>query len=491
MKKTLNFVLAFFACCLLGIGSVKLYRIMRYHELPPDWQAIARWDLKGMYELIVENHPGIINQRDLSFVPNMQMHYDQALARIQDIKTKDGYRFLLEWFAHSFKDCHVWVKFDAKVQSEYVDWCGVIPLYKNGKYVVGYINSNWPVALPPVGAELIACDEKPVLKRMEEDIMAYANCLEHLEADKVKMAPRLLLDYGNPWCSRPAYATFDVNGKKSAYKLVWQNIAKAELTDKILSALGIKNDAAQCGFQQVANNGLWVSVPTFDPNADDVRRMQAMIERIGTFRNKSYVVFDIRGNGGGSDVYALNLLEQLYGKKYIRSVFDYYIEAFRVTEKNRLFFTELQQQHKGENALSDRLLASLVKLLESRAIDSLVILQDEENCRKHDDSAPLFTGKLFVVTDYACFSSSLNFMDMIKAIPGTIHIGLPTRADTKYCDIAFNELPSTSAKFFFPRAVVLNRKRPDNVPYIPDYRIDDIQNTDALQKWVVYHVKNH
>ncbi len=58
------------------------------------------------------------------------------------------------------------------------------------------------------------------------------------------------------------------------------------------------------------------------------------------------------------------------------------------------------------------------------------------------EPGPPFTGKLIVVTDAYCVSACLDFIDLVKSVPGALHVGETTSADTVYLDVAQTKLPS-------------------------------------------------
>jgi hypothetical protein len=103
-----------------------------------------------------------------------------------------------------------------------------------------------------------------------------------------------------------------------------------------------------------------------------------------------------------------------------------------------------------------------------------------------------FKGRVVLVTDQACVSACLDFVDMVKLIPGLLHVGEVTNGDTVYTQVtpqrenyAYEQLD-----FMVPIKKWNKRLRADNQPYVPDILYDgDMNNTEALQKWVLEQVK--
>ena len=96
-----------------------------------------------------------------------------------------------------------------------------------------------------------------------------------------------------------------------------------------------------------------------------------------------------------------------------------------------------------------------------------------------------FKGRLALVTDSFCASACLDFVGVVLAIPGVVHLGASTSGDTVYIDIGSQTLPS-GAQFWIPLKVWRGRARGNNQSYEPSFVFDgDINDTAAVQKWVL------
>lgn len=143
----------------------------------------------------------------------------------------------------------------------------------------------------------------------------------------------------------------------------------------------------------------------------------------------------------------------------------------------------------------EQFLARLKKALEA---DEQSLHQNETPIGYDGGGAPTdewkSTIKLVLITDKTCVSSCLDFVDSIKLIPNTLHLGEPTDADTAYTEIAF--MQSSYAKktfnFLVPVKKWNKRLREDNQPYIPDVIYEGDMNDDAaLQQWVLAQAEQH
>jgi hypothetical protein len=72
-----------------------------------------------------------------------------------------------------------------------------------------------------------------------------------------------------------------------------------------------------------------------------------------------------------------------------------------------------------------------------------------------------------LVTDEACASACLDFADLVRSVPGAVHLGRTTSADTVYIDTGWHKLPSGNL-LFLPLKVWRNRTRGNNEALVPD-----------------------
>jgi hypothetical protein len=100
-------------------------------------------------------------------------------------------------------------------------------------------------------------------------------------------------------------------------------------------------------------------------------------------------------------------------------------------------------------------------------------------------STQRFRGQLVVLTDEACFSACLDFVDVLLLVPGAIHVGRTTGADTRYMDVGYFRI-APQVVVQVPRKVWLGRPRGDNEPHVPAIVFDgDIGDDAAVRRWVL------
>jgi hypothetical protein len=68
-------------------------------------------------------------------------------------------------------------------------------------------------------------------------------------------------------------------------------------------------------------------------------------------------------------------------------------------------------------------------------------------------------------------SACLDFVDQIRLVPHSVHVGQTTSADTVYIDIGLSVLPSGN-RVVIPLKVWRNRLRGNNEPWTPQVKFD-------------------
>ena len=78
----------------------------------------------------------------------------------------------------------------------------------------------------------------------------------------------------------------------------------------------------------------------------------------------------------------------------------------------------------------------------------------------------------------------MDFVDMVRRVPGMLHVGRETSGDTNYLEIIRLPLPS-GATLVTPTKVWSGRTRGVNEPAKPHEEfLGDIRDTRELRKWL-------
>ena len=478
---------------------------MLQESAPPtsSWAQLAADDIEAIYEQMRDNHPGILNEEDPTFTNRLEKVKEQALAKATEVQNFEGYTHAMRYCATLFQDPHVRVT--PLTHRNTIQWPGIKIKHKDGNFFVSHVSDafDYPEQLK-IGARLVACDGVAVRKRLLRDIFPYNKGIPGLEAWEHFIAPKLLLDEGNPWVKRTAECVFEDEKKHQfTVPLSWKDTTLGEWQG--IAQPAIDNQTEPIYLRHLDNGGIWIRLKTFSPyNKQLIEVMRNVIDQASQIRNAPFVVFDIRGNGGGSYIWGDRLLSSLFGSEWRD-----HAQKNNATGKGMLkrcspaniaglscmidSIKDIMGTSSREYAMIQHYLSNLGKN-SAAATDHNKLLHEEDLGKivaqwwPENEQPAEVNATIFVVTDYHAMSASLYFMDSILSIPDVIHVGLPTLGDTPYTDLRFATLPSGIMELSIPTGINCNmpqNRRGWNQAYTPRYRYDgDINDTAELQKWV-------
>lgn len=465
-------------------------------EIPNPWAEMAREDLAFIHDELAANHPGAIDAENEEFGLWLESGYREALEKTGEAESLDDVLAILRYYVAGFADGHTYLDLD--YGPRWMRWPGFVPAWSAGRYLVHRVASEWPGELPPEGAALVACDGRPIERLVEEDLLPYRDGRTMLEATFVAQTPWLFargLEKGLP---KPERCTFRADGETRQLDLVWRWHQARELEAWISEAA--QRATGEIGQEETAPGEHWIRLPTFQPRGNDAERMREIVDGMAELRDAERIVFDVRGNTGGSSVWGNEIVANLFGPEVLRWVECQHEGTgawaeWRVSEKNLARVIEVQPEI-GENfgqdspvfAVFSQLRGNLEKALEA---GETWVRQPEVPDEGGDLSCPetapesLVRARVVLLTDGACGSACLDFADELLLMPDAIHAGTPTGADTVYMEIRDVPLPSRLGRVSCAMKVYRNRSRGHNEPYVPAHRFDgDMTDTEALQEWV-------
>lgn len=236
--------------------------------------------------------------------------------------------------------------------------------------------------------------------------------------------------------------------------------------------------------------GLWISVETLDDRVPPViAEVHARAEEVKAAKR---IVIDVRGNGGGNselgDQLAAVLVSQRSMQASKRPILDGCGVSWRASPGNRATLESYRVRFaESSPALSEEIGKATkemeVALAEGRNFTAPIpeaCLQDREDVAPRPVVAP---GRLVVLTDEACFSSCLIFVDRLRRL-GAVQAGQPTREGNWYMEVRAEPLPSGLGSFRTMQKVAMEFPRKMG-PYQPAMRYDgDMADTAALERWL-------
>ena len=457
------------------------------------WPEVTKADLNFIYTVIKESHPGPVDSENKDFKTWLEKGRAEAESLAKETASYEGYEFAIKHYVENFNDGHLnfWVTYDREKDK----WPGFLVAYRQGKYIV-YETQKSKVKK---GDVLQSCDEKSIEQLLKENIYKFKGMPEP-KSKLYHFAPHLLVDKGNPFISLPKKCVF-VNNKKQTYavSIEYTKIVRKDIDEKIIQAQFGKK--VKFGFQKIAKGTYWISIPTFGPNKRQQKYLHTYIKKIRSLRKKAkIIVFDVRGNPGGSSKWGGLLLSALHGENNVEFVDNkLYSEVridWRVSQRNldavRKWPRLLSKQFGEDSESATWAKKFLMRFEEAFQTRKVFLTQDDKkNASEQKQNRTLklkniFQGQVYFLTDGRCGSACLDFADRALAFPSTTHIGLETGADTVYMEGNLLKTPSKLGGVFYPMKVWRNRVRGNRESYKPKHVWKgEIANTKALEKWIL------
>ena len=244
---------------------------------------------------------------------------------------------------------------------------------------------------------------------------------------------------------------------------------------------------------QKLNGCYWISIPTFYPSEEQKKALYKIIQLLPELREQT-VIFDLRGNRGGSFFWGRELIKALFGKEYtqqrLSKLYHQTFNHWRLSPGNlehvKVMISALKSQH-GETHSSIQWSENLYQELEKALNHGDAFYVEAFNKKTFSSIAtnPV-KGKIIAIIDRNCYSATLMFIDELKAMQDIILLGETTGADSMYMELRDISLPSGNGKLGFPIRVYQSPSRGHNVPYHPDIHYPgNLQETANLQSFVL------
>ncbi|MEM8695918.1 MAG: S41 family peptidase [Pseudomonadota bacterium] len=449
-----------------AIGSFSV-PVMAQVDEPSVWAGLARSDLEAVRDLLAENHPGPVDPENSRYGEWLRDGFAEAARRAESADSLADYERALRYFVNGFRDGHIGLGLTYEPRA--YSWPRFLVHRPAGGETDIVFHSR--IDTVPEGAELRSCDGETVDALLAERIDPY-----YFNADiphtRGRNVPRLFTLEPGDDDLRFRQCSFLIDGEIRAVDLEWRRLSARTRSD--LFAL-IRSDGPELGIRE-SGGIMFVGLPSFAQIGSGARAMQALIDEIAARRDElrgKTVVFDVRGNGGGSSAWGIGVAQALYGEEWVRRIaesFDNTVD-WRVSESNVAHLNWVV-----ETVRADGLDEETRYWSERRDIMMAAQARGEVLVRVPEPGTPPagpppanpISGQVYLLTDSRCGSACLDFADLMRRLPGVTHIGLPTYADAIYIDNTVAPLPSGLARFSYSLKVYRNRVRGNNEFYTPE-----------------------
>ena len=279
-----------------------------------------------------------------------------------------------------------------------------------------------------------------------------------------------------PFVPATAVCRFRSDGKTRDWALAWRSAAEAEIEPALDASCGRvqrRLDASVSG-----ELAWWISIPDMGDTSDWAGFYGKIERNLADIRAAGVVVIDLRGNGGGSSVYGEKLASLLWGDALVAARWPGSgPTVWRASKANRDYWVDLTARMSenpnlsaGDKAAFDSILKDFDRAL---AGGEPTFRRGETGKTRAPAHPPNpVSGRVVLLTDYACDSACLDLMDLFTAMPNTTQAGTMTSADTIFMELTvIPSLPSTLSGFGFGHKAWIERPRPSNRPYRPTRKL--------------------
>jgi hypothetical protein len=468
------------------------------HAHADAWQELAKQDLAFIRRTVEENHPGFVDPDNPAFRRQLEQSYRNVVAQLQYVHSLDAVLNLDHEFIASFADVH----FDGEYRfvPRFPYSTGIRIERRQGMFVVTKVADTWPVALPVVGSRLMSCGSRSADDLLNQEVLRYRFANYSDEYPRLRYASKLLTDDGVGYRTHPDECVFlDSAGHETRLGVHWQQV-------QTLGAEWDSNrppDDPLFRVEQMPGAVVWVRVPTFlFVDASERLKFDGVVGALGALHagHGTTIVFDVRGNSGGSSLLGLKLLESALGPDNFWTLRATLHPALDVPARFRASRDNLEQIGRmadDPNYAAFRtsivgLAAAMQRDLEAHhdwtlqpgfvpTVSAAVTASDPRPLSNFEAVLP----RLVLLTDRFCVSACLDFVREVLAIPNAIHVGEQTSADTPYNEplrlLNPFDLPSKLGFFHLPSKIEGARG-----PYMPRETFGgDIRDTSAVRAWVL------
>ncbi len=458
---------------------------------PADWGQALRDDARAFHDIIADSHPGPADVENPGFNARLDAGLALALERAETADSYEHWYFAMQTFVASFDDGHLGLRDWAAMGHRWTaDWPGFL----TGLRVDAGAERHEVVfrkdeAAPPVGAVLVGCDGRPA-EALAAEIIGRGAGRWSMASRRAAYAATLFVDQHNPWVRRPEQCDFRLGDEVRRYTLDWRDLPD-EVRDAGFAAA--RSPRFTTGIElRPWGGGQWISLGGFngDPASADGVRLTALTAEVAAraddIRSAPAVVFDLRGNNGGSSSWIYGLARSLWGADHVAwrqpesSAVDW-----RASEQN-LAAVESYKILLGPDpevqAWLDRISTGLAA---ARAAGEPLWRQADDEPPAAEPATPSpMRARTWVLTDSGCASACLDAVDLLKAL-GAVHLGQETSGDTVYMEIREQPLPGGRVTARVPMKVYRGRARGNNETYVPDHAwAGALSDTAGIEAWI-------
>lgn len=460
---------------------------------------LARQDLQVMHDTLRDNHPAAVvpGEASAAFRSWIGAGLQQAQAKVGQVNSGDSHAYLLRWYANGFRDSNIAARptYEGLGPFFATSWPGVATAWRNGEYVVSYVQPGVRGA-PPVGAVVKSCNLQPIADVAKAKLDLFEGDLT-TEAGRVRTAPYLLWNRNNPMAGGvPSVCEFQVGRRTRDYTLSPQPATAANLEAAYRASVYTPSGAPLS--IETVNGRPWISVHSLADDAGWDAFFAQVEAQAAAIRGPQGFVLDLRGANGAS----INATSRGYGLANRIWSPEFTVSrqpeagqiTYRATPANRQWFADTL----GRMQADPRFVQESGAVIEQTqaivaAFDSAIAAGQQTFVMPGRPSVPdtgaanPVQGPVIVLVDGGCTGGCLDALDLLTRLPNVRLAGATTAEDTIFIEQTTLRLPSNYADLTYGHKAWTTRQRGNNAPFAPAQGLafaGDPTDEAAVRTWV-------
>ena len=460
---------------------------------------LARQDLQAAHDALKANHPAAVLPGAASegFRTWIDAGLQDALGKAALVNSGDSHAYLMRYYANGFHDANITIRptFEGAGPFFASSWPGVATAWRNGEYVVSYVQPGLRGA-PPIGAVLKSCNTQPIAEFAKGKLDGFEGDLT-TEAGRVRTAPYLLWNRNNRMVSgMPSVCEFAVGRRTRDYTLSVQPATPVNL-EAAYRASVFTPGATKLSIEQVDGRP-WLHVNSLADDAGWDAFFAQVEGQIAALRGSQGLVIDLRGANGSS----INATARGYGLANRLWTPEFTVSrqpeagqiTYRATAANRQWFADTLNRMQSDprfvqesGAVIEKTQAIVAAFDAALAAGQQTFVMPGRPSVADTGAANPVQGKVVVLVDSGCSGGCLDTLDLLTRLPNVRLAGSPTAVDSIFIEATVQRLPSNYADLSYGHKAWATRQRANNQGYVPAQGLAFTGNpTDeaAVRAWV-------
>lgn len=466
--------------------------------LAQDWRALAEQDLTAAHAALRDNHPAaVVDQDSATFRSWLDAGLTEAQGRLDDVNSPNAYGYALRAYGNGFRDSNIVLEpsWDRPAAWEAFAWPNFATAWRDGGYVVSWVKEGVR-RTPPLGARLVSCDGVPAEEFAARRLDLFEGNLQ-LEADRVRTAPYLFWDRGNPFDgSMPSECQWR-DGRRNRNVEVRMEPAAAADREAAYRASVFTPPANPLNVE-AWNGGYWIRVNSLADGAPWDAFLAQLEQHRAQIQAAPQVVIDLRGAEGSSlnaTAYGYRVINRLWTPEFVQGAQPSGGQlVHRATPANRQWFADTLGRMRADLHFANSNPAVIADVEATvAAYDAAIAAGQPSFSRPAPQPAAAagaanpMQGQVIVLTDGGCSGGCLALVDVLKALPNVRQAGAATGADSIFIEPTVVQLPSNYGRLSYGHKAWIGRQRGSGQPHTPEAALTftgDPTDEAAVQAWV-------